>query len=929
MANGASAVITAGLLLSTFETSFAQQSNPPQTEVRVAFGYTSKGKIERVVRLIPGSGSLKVAAVKGSRLEGNDKTGEQNMIQSGGGDVDELTATISWATPVAQPLKLATHKDGYSINGDGMWGYLMEKGSPGQSTRLQQDTWNQPDAPRLTVQTNADGTEGFSIAIDNLLKHGAMWLPEHDAYVTVVGKAPSFKKHLASLKGRRTVDVVRSAPDATLDEFKKRWADFGNPIDWDVSWQTRYMGTRGHLTVTAATHGSIYKYAVDRWANVRPDFASPHKFRLNFVLPDAQWKGQKIINGLPIIVTNLQKNNQQFEIEQYASTLGDVTEAVRGYVRSVMLTKVKVSGAAGAVSFGFAFNNEQQARKLTVVNNEVTDLSTGETLLALDAPGFTLANAQNGVVEKGQQVTFTITGNLAANETKAVVVKLPAPGTTAGKLATVKYDEERNKTIAYWEKWLNEGAQFTVPEPKVNELYRANLWHSLILPRHTINDRGQIHMDLPYANTAYGQKDADWPINQAVYVDYMVYGLRGYDQVATDEIKAMFQSQQQRDGRIGGFANWGVYSPGHLYTIAQNYLLSHNKDQFELLLPEALKTLDFCLAQIKKTDSQEVRTGLILGALNDLTHAEREWAFTQAYYVGGLTQFAKALAIYGHPRANEVKAVAAKMKGDVVAEFSKATVKSAVVQLADGTWINYVPTDAMTPRRMMEQWYPTDVDCGPLHLSRLGVFEPNSWLTTAMLHDHEDNLFLSNYGAANEPVYVQQGNAYLLRDDPKNVIRSFYSMMACAFSHEQLTSLEHRWAWGQYYGPPSTDGAWFELYRRMLINEFGEDTLMIGQAVPREWLQNGKQIDVKKAPTNFGPLSLNYTGVNTNEIKATINLSDRNPPKQLLVRFRHPQEKPIRSVLVNGKPWKDFNPKQEYVIIPAPADSNYTVIAKF
>ncbi|WP_185263936.1 hypothetical protein, partial [Elizabethkingia anophelis] len=134
----------------------------------------------------------------------------------------------------------------------------------------------------------------------------------------------------------------------------------------------------------------------------------------------------------------------------------------------------------------------------------------------------------------------------------------------------------------------------------------------------------------------------------------------------------------------------------------------------------------------------------------------------------------------------------------------------------------------------MDQWYPSDVDTGPLHLSRLEVFQPDGWLATAMLNDHEDNLFLKNQGAANEPIYIQQANAYLLRDNPKAVIRAFYSMMASGFTHEQLTSLEHRWAWGQYYGPPSTDGAWFEIYRKMLLNEIGEDTLFIAQAAPRK-----------------------------------------------------------------------------------------------
>jgi hypothetical protein len=86
---------------------------------------------------------------------------------------------------------------------------------------------------------------------------------------------------------------------------------------------------------------------------------------------------------------------------------------------------------------------------------------------------------------------------------------------------------------------------------------------------------------------------------------------------------------------------------------------------------------------------------------------------------------------------------------------------------------------------------------------------------------------------ANEPVYNPQATAYLLRDDPKAAIRAPYSYMACAFSHSVLEPEEHRWTWGEYFGPPSTDGAWFELYRHRLIHERDDDTLLLLQATPR------------------------------------------------------------------------------------------------
>ena len=271
------------------------------------------------------------------------------------------------------------------------------------------------------------------------------------------------------------------------------------------------------------------------------------------------------------------------------------------------------------------------------------------------------------------------------------------------------------------------------------------------------------------------------------------------------------------------------------------------------------------------------------------------------------------------------------MRLDVTRAFSRASVKSPVVQLADGTWVNYVPGDAMTPRRMLDEWYPTDVDCGPLHLSRLGAIDPRGQLTSAMLNDHEDNLFLNQWGAANEPVYNQQAKAYLYRDNPEAAIRAFYSMMACAFSHHQLTPLEHRWAWGQYYMPPSTDGAWFELYRNMLINELqGDDTLFIGQAVPRAWLQAGKVIKLNAAPTYYGPLDLNIESfADRGTIQAKIEFHDDRRPKTLLLRLRDPEKRPIQSVTVNGAEWKDFDPAKEWIRIPEPGEPPLEIVAHY
>lgn len=913
-----------GLLLPQLAAAQAEE----KLTVRIALGHTAPERQTRTVLLKAGSPGLEIITVTGAGVEQDDQAGTESLLHAGKGDVDALTADIKWPRPSAPLRELAFHRDRYSVKNDAMWGYLMEHGTAGQAERLRNDPWNKPDGPLLIIQLDEEGTQGFAVSLEQLIRHRAMWLPEHDIFITLANRPVSFKKHLASLKGKRVLDEVAQQPDASLEKFREAWEDFGNPLEWKASWQTEWMGTKGHLTVMAPAHGAIYKFAVDRYGNVRPDFASPHKFRLDLQWHESKWKKQEIWNGLPVILTQLEKNGQQAEITQFVSPLAEPSTVVRGYLPGVMLTRVKLSGKSGPVQFGLSLATpaDSQLHVVRVQNDWAVTGKRGNILLLLQTgPGLTVS------AESGATAKLMISGDLPEGQSLEFTAKLPSPAVKeAGRLSALDFTAAKQHTVDYWEQWLSRGAQFNVPEESINNLYRASLWHSLVLPRHTIGTDNAPHMDLPYANTAYGQKDADWPINQAVYVDYMIYGLRGYDSVAQDEMKAMFKSQQQKDGRIGGFANWGVYSPGQLYAIAQNYLLSANNEYFEELLPDALRTLDWCLAQVAAAKAADSSTGLIRAPLNDLTNAEREWAFTQAYYVAGLELFAEALAAYNHPRAASVAATAAGMKADVVKEFARASVLSPAVQVADGTWVNYVPTDAMTPRRLMDQWYPTDVDCGPLHLSRLGVIEPGSWLTTAMLHDHEDNLFYRNLGAANEPIYVQQSSVYLLRDEPKAAIRSFYSLTACGFSHEQLTSLEHRWAWGQYYGPPSTDGAWFELYRKMLIREAGMDTLLIGQAIPRAWLEDGKKIDIKEAPTYFGPLNMEIAShAARKEIVATVDLSERNPPRMLIVRLRHPQGSKIRSVTVNGEDWKNFDTQKEFVVIPAPEGKRYAIAAKY
>ena len=408
----------------------------------------------------------------------------------------------------------------------------------------------------------------------------------------------------------------------------------------------------------------------------------------------------------------------------------------------------------------------------------------------------------------------------------------------------------------------------------------------------TARDGQNTAIDLPYSNFAYDQTGIPWPGVHSIYVDYMLYELRGYSSVALEELLDEFRSNQDANGHVSGFANWTMYTPAMLYASGQYYLLSHDKRGFDLLLPYALKALDWCEKESKRAQERSDLQGLVEGPLNDGT-GEGVWAINQAYMYAGMERFGMALAEMDDPHAGGALDEARRIREAAQNGFEEAASSSPLVQLRDHTWQPFVPSDARTPRRLMEIWYPTDVDTGPLHLVRLKALPADGQLADFLLNDHEDNLFLKGWGMANEPVYRPQALAYLYRDDPKAAIRAFYSQMACAFSHTVFEPVEHRWMHGQYFGPPSTDGSWFELFRDLLIREADDHTLIIAQATPRKWLENGKEIRGIAGSHLLweGFFSHSKPQPSREQSPPASILLRLGAPAVLLVRLRHPEGK--------------------------------------
>ena len=152
-------------------------------------------------------------------------------------------------------------------------------------------------------------------------------------------------------------------------------------------------------------------------------------------------------------------------------------------------------------------------------------------------------------VARSVRFDLTIAETLAPGQSREFIVKLPSPmvdNDSSGVLAKLDYAQARAETRRFWSDWVNRGAQFRVPESAVNDLFRASLWHALRLPRRHGADGQNTAIDLPYSNFAYDQTGIPWPGVHSIYVDYMLYELRGYSSVALEELLDEFRSEPGR-----------------------------------------------------------------------------------------------------------------------------------------------------------------------------------------------------------------------------------------------------------------------------------------------------------------------------------------------------------------------------------------------
>ncbi|MGE5294356.1 MAG: hypothetical protein ACM3VT_05970, partial [Solirubrobacterales bacterium] len=556
-----------------------------QLKVRLSWGHTATKPEPFFVR-VEGR-DAQIANAAGVGLEPGDSGGTDCGTRAGGGDVDGVEFVLSYAPAEIKPSE-KVHR---------FWTDYLAQCDSETVRRFTQDPAYRPDSRMLTVEMDPAGTgrfrttTGFSLTVEQLLANKAFWVPSLDVYVTAGDDAPSFDEHrkqLDAYKGLRVLDEVQREPEASYELYTSRWEDMGSP-----AYKHPSQPAPGHI-VGLTWDSALYKFGIDRWAGVWSDYGNPDRFRFRFDFGEDASAVQRLEDGLPVMTTTAERDGLRYQVEQFAYPLNGPPAERRGDIPMVLLQKVTVTNLSSdtrPVSLTMHHRRESPAGDGSAVawrtegDATVFEGSVGHNVLfVVEGAGLTVAScetkdeAADGQEKRTWKASeIALTFDLAAGASREFVVKLPSPPVAAQDSATllkIDYASCRETTVRFWEDWIRRGAQFIVPEKIVNDLYRASLWHALRLPRRHGGQGDDVPIDLPYSNFAYDQHGTPWPVNQAVYVDYMLYGLRGYHDVAAEEMLAMYRNNQEANGHVKGFANWGVYTPSMVYVTAQDYLLS-------------------------------------------------------------------------------------------------------------------------------------------------------------------------------------------------------------------------------------------------------------------------------------------------------------------------------------------------------------------
>lgn len=779
--------------------------------------------------------------------------------------------------------------------------------------------------PSDTSSGDREHCIGFGIAVDDLVTKKYIYVPEVGLLATTDPEmTPSkYKSRIAGLK--TVLERVREMPDQTLEQAM---AKTHNPIQDNGPTMLSLACDNRKFLVQQNGRILFYKPIQRGWCK---EFPMQHDCSMTPSIGSSEVGrcGRYLEGGwMPILVTTFRNEGIEYRQKCFVAPVGSNIGSAPWFNDKALFvsafrcenTDAKPSMASLRLDFLANVKEGIPAQPSIAGNNALVE-AEGKILAFVKVESQSLSTQLEGH-------SLVISGVLEAGQSANIVVYIPAWEADEHEVSSLPHEQFLvEKTKKYWQDVLAPAMQIVLPDMFLTNVIRASQVHCLIAAR--CDDNGETVA--PWiASMSYGplESEANSIVRGMAFMGHLEFARRSLE----------FFIHRYNPA---GFLTTGYTLMGtgwHLWSLGEYYALVRDKSWAGRIANDLKRVCDWIVRQRSKTKKTDCHArklpeyGLMPPGVMADWNAFNYHFCLNGYYYAGLKHAAEVLADIGDKKSEDFFQEAEDFRREILRAYHWTQSLSPVVSLQNGTWVRAYPGRVHCPGPTGE-FYPGedgnrswcyDVELGAHQLVPQGVIDPGSHDVASMMEHMEDVQFLSegwfdypadknkadwfNLGgfAKVQPYYCRNVEVYALRDDVKPFIRSYFNALASLLNTENMSFWEHFHNAGAFNKTHET-GYFLHQTRTMLLQERGNE-LWIAPFVTYSWLTDGKIIEVKNAPTVFGPVSYRIESqVSSGRILLAIEPPKRNPPGAIILRLRHPEAKPIKSVKVNGRDVRTFD----------------------
>jgi hypothetical protein len=474
-----------------------------------------------------------------------------------------------------------------------------------------------------------------------------------------------------------------------------------------------------------------------------------------------------------------------------------------------------------------------------------------------------------------------------------VVFTSPTGGAIAAPLNEKVYQQQRESCAKTWNELLAAGTDVSVPEPYVNDA-----WRSLLVGTYMIYAGDQLNYS---AGNQYARKYAH---ESGEAMRSLL--LWGHAKDARESVPPIFQYRRRNiEFHDAGFKLEGLAA--YYFVTRDADLVRSTRDLWQREIDLIVKSLDPNTGLLPREKyCSDIETPVI--SINANANCWR-----------GLRDMALVLEEIGETdQAEKLKKTAAEYRKVILAAIDKAIDRSVDPPFLPIALGEEEAHDPITATRLGSYWnlvIPQVLFSGvfPANSQTAGdvlqYIQANGGLCMGMTRVQSARGAWVNTQNIDDLYTTRYALALLERDEPDRALVTFYGKLAQGMTRDTFIDGEASGIvpldeFGRQMGLPPNSAAnasFLEQLRYLLVQDYDLDddgraeTLRLCFATPRRWLEDGKQIVVDRAPTQFGNVSLRIDSqLEQNRVTAEIDLPPRAPAKTLL-RLRLPVGLKVKS----------------------------------